>query len=399
MRVLNPAKELCPRVGVIGAGQLARMMYAPATSLGLELHLLAEGPETAAAQIFSRVRVGDYTDPAVLAAFAAEVDVITFDHEHVPTAILRRLQATGHLVRPGPDALQYAQDKWLMRRHLSEVLDAPAPLWRVCADAGELAGFGHEIGWPIIAKASRGGYDGHGVWKISGPQECTIPFAEALEVSAGEQVVILAEEFIDFSRELSVLAVRSVDGEVRSYPVSETIQRDGVCRETITPVPGLSPGQQGEIEALGRAIADQIGVVGVLAVEMMQRLDGSVVVNELAMRPHNTGHWTIDGAATSQFENHLRAVAGLPLGSTELRSPVAVMVNILGGDRVDLVGGLAEVTAAYPDLRVELYGKQVRPGRKVGHVNLCGDDVGRCLARARSAAAFLTNRDVDPANC
>lgn len=377
-------------IGVIGGGQLARMMVAPAISLGVNLRLLAEGPDVGAARVCKDVTVGDYTDPGVVRAFAAGCDVITFDHEHVPTRILRELVAEGQLVRPGPDALQHAQDKLLMRQRLSRTLDAPAPSWQHCPDQATLREFGDRTGWPIIAKASRGGYDGHGVWKLAGPTEASIPFAGARTESAGEPVQIIAEEFVDFARELSIIVVRSPSGQALAYPVSETVQRAGVCRETITPAPGLSDEQAIQITKLGLDIADELQVVGVLAVELMQRATGQVLVNELAMRPHNTGHWTIDGARTSQFENHLRAVLDLPLGDPRARDQWCVMVNILGGERTDLTGGLRHCFARDPQLRVELYGKQVRPGRKVGHVNCAGDDLDEVRARAWHAANYLT---------
>jgi len=376
-------------IGVIGGGQLARMMYAPAISLGVNLRLLAEGPDVGAARVIKDVVVGDYTDDATVREFAAGCDVITFDHEHVPTRILRDLVAEGTLVRPGPDALEHAQDKLLMRQRLTRALAAPAPIWRHCPDAATLQRFGDEMGWPIVAKASRGGYDGHGVWKLAGPQDCNQPFDESKDASAGELVEIIGEEFIDFARELSVLVVRSASGQAVCYPVTETVQREGVCRETITPAPGLAPARAAEISRLGLDIADELQVVGVLAVELMQRRDGSVVINELAMRPHNTGHWTIDGAHTSQFENHLRAVLDLPLGDPRARDPWCMMVNVLGGGVDDLTSELLHCFARDPRLRVEFYGKQLRPGRKVGHVVCYGDDLDEVRGRAQHAARYL----------
>lgn len=376
-------------IGVIGGGQLARMMYAPAIALGVHLRLLAEGPDVGAARVIKDVVVGDYTDEATVREFAADCDVITFDHEHVPTRILHGLVADGKLVRPGPDALEHAQDKLLMRQRLTRALDAPAPVWRHCPDAAALRAFGDEIGWPIIAKASRGGYDGHGVWKLAGPADCDQPFVESKDESAGEVVEIIGEEFIDFTRELSVLIVRSPSGQAVAYPVSESVQQAGVCRETITPAPDLTDEQAASITRLGLDIADELQVVGVLAVELMQRRDGSVVVNELAMRPHNTGHWTIDGAHTSQFENHLRAVLDLPLGDPRSRDPWCVMVNVLGGTITDLTSELLHCFARDPRLRVEFYGKQVTPGRKVGHVVCYGEDLDEVRARAQHAARYL----------
>ena len=317
-------------IGIVGGGQLARMMNEAATPLGLGVRLLAEAEGTSAAQVVPGTDVGDYTDAATLGAFARGVDAVTFDHEHVPTDLLRGLQDAGTAVRPGPDALVYAQDKAAMRERLTG-LDIPAPAWRVTRTP---------------------------------------------------------EEFVPFTREMSVLVVRRPGGESVVYPVSETVQRDGICHETTTPAPGLDPAYAVEIQAFATRIADELGVVGVLAVELMERPTGEVVVNELAMRPHNTGHWTIEGAATSQFENHLRAVLDLPLGSTDLTAPVVVMSNVLGGSNPDLVGSLP-VVLANPDVRVHLYGKSVKPGRKVGHVTVRGTDVAATQEAARAASAHL----------
>ena len=384
-------------IGIVGGGQLARMMNEAATPLGLRVRLLAEAPQTAAAQVVPDTTVGDYADAATLSDFAADVTAVTFDHEHVPTGLLAALEASGTPVRPGPTALEFAQDKAAMRARLS-ALGVPCPAWRVVATPQELADFAAETGWPVIAKTSRGGYDGKGVWKVAGPQEAEAPFA-ALQHALGPterdtaadapaDAVIVAEEFIPFTRELSVLVARRPGGEAVAYPVTETVQRDGICHETTTPAPGLDAARAAALEALGRRIADELGVVGILAVELMERPDGEIVVNELAMRPHNTGHWSIEGAVTSQFENHLRAVADLPLGSAALRAPVAVMTNVLGGVNPDLVGSLNRVLAD-PDVRVHLYGKGVKPGRKVGHITVLGADVDAARRSARAAAAIL----------
>ncbi|MDO5082391.1 5-(carboxyamino)imidazole ribonucleotide synthase [Arachnia propionica] len=374
------------RVGIIGGGQLARMMQQAAIALGIEVRLLAEASDASAAQVIPLTTVGDHDDEETLAAFAGDCDVITFDHEHVPTALLRRL-GDEVAVRPGPHALQFAQDKALMRQRLSG-MGVPCPRFAICRDEEQLLAFGREEGWPIIAKTSRGGYDGKGVWRLDAPDEAAEPFRGKPEVSAGEEVVIVAEEFIDFERELSVVVARSPRQAV-VYPVSETVQRDGVCVETITPAPGLPDGKAAELQELGLRIAGELDVVGVLAVELMAARDGRVVVNELAMRPHNTGHWSIDGARTSQFENHLRAVLDLPLGSPAMTCDVAVMANVLGGAETDLTGALQHVHARDPEVAVQLYGKQVRPGRKVGHVTACDSDRDRALARARHAARYL----------
>ena len=368
-------------IGVIGGGQLARMLHA--ASIGLGLRLLAEGPDVSAAQVVHEVTVGDYTDSATVAEFASGCDVVTFDHEHVPTQILHDLEAAGIAVRPGPEALVHAQDKAVMRSRLG-AMGIPCPRNEVVADEAALVAFAEREGWPVIAKISRGGYDGKGVWKLDGPSGAGVPFA-GLRADA----VVIAEEFVDFTRELSVLVVRRPGGQAVVYPVSETVQTNGICTATTTPAPGLRADQVRDLQAMGLRLAQELGVVGVLAVELMQSADGSVVVNELAMRPHNTGHWSIDGAVTSQFENHLRAVADLPLGSTALTDPVSVMVNVLGGRCTDLLAGLDGVFAADRGIRVQLYGKDVVPGRKVGHVTAVGDDLEQTTARAWRAARYL----------
>lgn len=367
-------------VGVIGGGQLARMMYAPATRLGIRLRVLAEGPEVSAALVAHDVVVGDHNDPETVAAFAGECDVVTFDHEHVPTGLLRDLEAAGAVVRPGPEALIHAQDKAVMRERLA----AYAPAYRTVTDAAALKEFGEAQGWPIIAKAARGGYDGKGVWKLDGPAD-----ADELFGGVGEGTTIVAEELVDFTRELSALVVRSPSGQAVAYPVSESIQTNGVCTETLTPAPGLTDDQAVAAQRLALGVAHELGVVGMLAVELMERRDGTVVINELAMRPHNTGHWTIDGAHTSQFENHLRAVLDLPLGDPGTRAPWTVMHNVLGGTVDDLPSALLHCFARDRRLRVELYGKEVRPGRKVGHVVAYGDELASVRRRAEHAANYL----------
>jgi 5-(carboxyamino)imidazole ribonucleotide synthase len=370
-------------VGIIGGGQLARMMHAASIGLGINVRLLAEGPDTSAATVVHDVTVGDYTDPDTVRSFAAGCDVVTFDHEHVPAGLLRDLESAGVVVRPGPAALIHAQDKAIMRDRLT-ALGAPCPISRVVIDEAALAAFGEELGWPIVAKTSRGGYDGKGVWRLDSALEAGKPFA-----GVTDGVQIIGEEFVDFARELSALVVRSPSGQAAAYPISESVQQNGICVETITPAPDLADEQAVAAQQLALMIAHELGVVGVLAVELMQRADGSVVVNELAMRPHNTGHWTIDGAHTSQFENHLRAVLDLPLGDPSSKESWIVMANVFGGRLEDLPSALLHCFARDRRLRVQLYGKQVRPGRKVGHVTTFGDDLAETRKRARHAAAYL----------
>ena len=371
-----------PRLAVVGGGQLARMMAEPAAALALRLRLLAEAEGVSAAQVIPDHVVGDYRDLATLRAVTAGCQVVTFDHEHVPTEHLRALEADGLAVRPGPDALVHAQDKAVMRERL-RALDVPCPRNAVVASTADVEAFG----FPCVLKTTRGGYDGKGVWFVTSAAECEEPFATA----AAAGVALLAEERVDFRRELSALVARSPSGQAAAYPIVASTQRDGICHEVVAPAPDLSDGLALEAQRIALTIAKALAVTGVLAVELFETTDGRVLVNELAMRPHNTGHWTQDGAVTSQFENHLRAVLDLPLGSPSPRARWTVMVNILGGpDRVGrLYDGYPHALARDPRLRVHLYGKELRPGRKVGHVNAYGDDLDDCLERARHAAAWF----------
>ena len=381
-----------PRLAVIGGGQLARMMQPAAIDLGLTLRLLAEEPESSAAQVVRAQVVGDYADLPTLLAAVEGCDVVTFDHEHVPSDHLRALEAAGHACRPGPAALQHAQDKAVMRERLDR-LGIPAPRHRMVADLDEVSRFADEVGgYPVVLKVTRGGYDGHGVWVVSDDTAA----GEVLDRAGAATTphAVLVEERVEFRRELSALVARSPSRQLAAYPVVESVQRDGICHEVTAPAPGLDPDLAVQAQRLAMRLADELDVVGILAVEMFQTHDGQVLVNELAMRPHNTGHWSIEGAVTSQFENHLRAVLDLPLGDPDARSAWSVMVNILGGDTGDLYAGYPHVLARDPGARVHLYGKAVRPGRKVGHVTVCGDDLDDVRARARHAAGWFAGDPV-----
>lgn len=372
-----------PTLAVIGGGQLARMMAQPAIALGLPLRLLAEAPGVSAAQVVVDHQVGDYRDLETLRRVTEGCAVVTFDHEHVPTEHLHALEADGIAVRPGPDALVHAQDKAVMRERLT-ALGVPCPRHAVVDDVAAVEAFG----FPCVLKTTRGGYDGKGVWVVRSAEEC----AEPLRTAAETGVRLLAEELVDFRRELSALVARSPSGQAAAYPVVASTQLDGICHEVVAPAPDLDEDLAGQAQSIALRVAGELDVTGVLAVELFETTDGRILVNELAMRPHNTGHWTQDGAVTSQFENHLRAVMDLPLGSPAPRARWTVMVNILGGERADvghLYDGFPHAMARDPHLRVHLYGKDLRPGRKVGHVNAYGDDLEDCLERARHAAAWF----------
>ncbi|MBX9424864.1 MULTISPECIES: 5-(carboxyamino)imidazole ribonucleotide synthase [Streptomyces] len=370
-----------PVVGMVGGGQLARMTHEAGIPLGIKFKLLSDTPQDSAAQVVSEVVIGDYRDLDTLRDFARGCDVITFDHEHVPTEHLRALEADGIPVRPGPDALVHAQDKGVMRARLDEI-GAPSPRHRIVADPEDAAAFAAEVGgFPIILKTVRGGYDGKGVWFVRTPEDARDPFL------AG--VPVLAEEKVDFARELAANIVRSPHGQAVAYPVVESRQVDGVCDTVIAPAPDLSEELSGQAQELALRIAKELGVVGHLAVELFQTTDGRILVNELAMRPHNSGHWTQDGAITSQFANHVRAVLDLPLGDPRPRATWTVMCNVLGGDYPDMYTAYLHCMARDPQLKIHMYGKDVKPGRKVGHVNTYGDDLDDVLERARHAAGYL----------
>ncbi|NKY22498.1 5-(carboxyamino)imidazole ribonucleotide synthase [Cellulomonas denverensis] len=377
-----------PVVAVVGGGQLARMMAPAATALGLHLRVLVEDAVSSAAQVVVDAPVGEAGDPVAVERLVSGAAVLTFEHEHVPNALLTELGRRGVPVHPGPDALVHAQDKIVMRTRLT-ALGVPCPRWAALDSAADLDRFldaapGERA---AVVKTARGGYDGKGVRVVRDAAEAADWFSAA---AAGTGAPLLAEELVPFTRELAVLVARTPSGEVRTWPVVESVQRDGVCAEVTAPAPGLDPATAAEADRIGRTVAEGLGVTGVLAVELFELPDGGLLVNELAMRPHNSGHWTIDGAVTSQFEQHLRAVLDLPLGATEARAPWTVMVNVLGSARESLTDALPLID---PQVKVHLYGKAVRPGRKLGHVTVTGDDLTAVRERARVAAALIRGEE------
>lgn len=387
-----------PLVAMVGGGQLARMTHQAAIALGQSLRVLANTADEPAAQVAPDVVLGSHTDLEDLRRVATGATALTFDHEHVPTELLEKLVAEGVNVLPPPEALVHAQDKLVMRRRL-QALGAPVPRYLGIEDPdalGELDGFAAEIGGPLVVKAARGGYDGRGV-------EMTRDLAHAREV-AGDYlaggVSVLVEERVALRRELSALVARSPFGQGAAWPVVETVQRDGICVQVIAPAPELAPEVAADAQRLALRLAAELGVVGVLAVELFETTDGVLVVNELAMRPHNSGHWTMDGSRTSQFEQHLRAVLDYPLGDTDATVPVTVMANVLGAAQTPEMGideRLHHLFARMPDARVHLYGKTERPGRKVGHINFLGteaagpQDLAELRERAELAAHWLSH--------
>ena len=372
-----------PRVGAIGGGQLARMMGDAAAAAKVEFSVLAEAAGSSA-QAFAST-VGDYNQLSVVERFAETVDVITFDHEHVPLEVLSSLEAASVSVQPPSKALAFAQNKLKMRQRLS-ALNLPMPVWREIKTADDLTEFIGSVGGVAILKTPIGGYDGKGVRVVRSVADAK-DWLDNIDDFGGS---LLAEEKVDFVRELAQLSARNTNAEFAAWPLVETRQVDGVCAVVIAPAPNSSSEMLERCEQIARAIAEDLGVTGVLAVEMFEARDGRILINELAMRPHNSGHFSIEGSATSQFEQHLRAVAGLPLGPTNLLAGHAVMVNLLGtGETNTFVEHFALVAERHPAVHLHAYGKAARKGRKMGHVTVVDDDLDFALAEANAAAAVL----------
>jgi 5-(carboxyamino)imidazole ribonucleotide synthase len=349
-------KSHFPTVGIIGAGQLARMSVAPATALGITLKLFAQSKNDSAAQICDHV-VGDYKDLKEVLNFSRQCDVVTFEHELVPLSVIKGLEAEGIRVYPSSSSFVYSQDKGAMRAFLS---DLPSPEWSVIDRVEQVETF------PVMAKAISGGYDGRGIWRISS--------RAMLDEVIENNPQLLIEELIDFDSEIAVMVARSPHGQVSTWAVTETVQENGICVRTIAPAHSATPLVAEKAASLAIVIAQRVGLVGVMAVEFFVRGE-DVFINELAMRPHNSGHWTIEGAVTSQFEQHLRAVLDLPLGETTMRADFVVMGNILGGDKTDMYRPYLHLMARNPELKIHQYMKEVRPGRKIGHVTALGKDL------------------------
>ncbi|AKS35409.1 phosphoribosylaminoimidazole carboxylase [Mycolicibacterium goodii] len=377
---------------MIGGGQLARMTHQAAIALGQTLRVLAVDPADPAAQVSPDIVLGSHTDYDALVKVARGATVVTFDHEHVPTEHLDKLVADGVTVAPPPEALVHAQDKLVMRRRLAD-LGAPIPRFIEVTTPEEAEKFSREIDGAAVVKTIRGGYDGRGVVLLDTPEEAREVAAKYLS----DGVPILIEERVTMRRELSALVARSAFGQGSAWPVVQTVQRDGICVEVIAPAPDLSDELAAGAQRLGLRLAAELGVIGVLAVELFETTDGRILVNELAMRPHNSGHWTMDGSVTSQFEQHLRAVLDYPLGETSARADVIVMSNVLGAPEtptMSLDERIHHLFARMPDAKVHMYGKGERPGRKLGHVNLVGkpgEDVAAVRERANRASHWLSH--------
>lgn len=372
-----------PTVGIVGGGQLARMMVEASIRLGIGVRVLSERSDDSAARVCPEVDLGSPNDPQALLDFARTVDVVTLDHELVDLDALEAVRSTGVDVYPSPTALRFAKDKLHQRTAFADA-GLPVPPFADTPRVDDFVRFGDQHGWPVVAKAQQGGYDGRGVWVVSDEAAAHVLFAEV----GHRGIALLAEAFVQIRQELAVIVVRRPSGQAVIYPVVETVQRDGICHEVLAPAP-VAPEVAAEAMLIGGRIAELTGATGVIAMELFLTEDGRLLINEVATRPHNSGHFTIDGCITSQFENHLRGVLDWPLGSTDLLAPAVVMANLLGRDKESLA---ARVPAILEDDRVHvhLYGKSVRPGRKVGHVNVLDRDLERARRRAAAVAAALT---------
>ena len=361
-----------PRVGVIGAGQLARMMAVPASDLGIDFKVFAAIPNDSAAQV-SHFVLGDYTNIDSILEFAKSCDVLTFEHELVPQSVIKAVEAAGIKVYPQSESFTYSQDKLEMRKKIAE-LNLPNPKWQ------KYQGEGCEIGFPLIAKLPSGGYDGRGVFQIDSEAQL-----QELHIKAG---TLLLEEKLNFDYEISVMVARSPHDQAATWPATLTIQSDGICTSTVTPVPEISDALANKVQAAALEIASGISLVGVMAVEMFI-IGENFYINELALRPHNSGHWSIEGSETSQFEQHLRAILDLPLGSTALRTKFTVMGNVLGGEKSDMYRPYLHLMARAPNLKFHQYGKEVKPGRKIGHVTMCGENLLQLQQEVAHAVDYM----------
>lgn len=374
---------------MVGGGQLARMTHQAVIALGQSLRVLSAGPDESAALVAHDVVIGAHDSYDDLRALAEGCDVVTFDHEHVPGELISRLAGSGVDVRPSAEALLFAQDKLAMRERLAG-LGVAVPRWAEVRTQAEIERFA-DGRWPIVLKAARGGYDGRGVWVVPDVETATRVLTEAH--AAG--IRMLAEEKVDLHRELAAVIARSPFGQVSTWPVVQTVQESGICVEVIAPAPDLDEELAGNATELAIRIATALDVTGILAVELFETRspegEHRILVNELAMRPHNSAHWTIEGSRTSQFEQHVRAVLDYPLGSTGMTAPHVVMANVIGGapGGTGIDERVHHLMASWPHLKLHLYGKAVRPGRKIGHVTGCGGDLAALRADTAAAAAYL----------
>ncbi len=372
------------RVGILGGGQLAQMLIQAAMSLGIDTAIYERAPDSPASRLTHVNGVGAWDDLSALVRFAEQCDLLTLENEFIYAESLAALEARGFKVYPTSKTLATVQDK-LLQKQAYESAGLPVPRFASVDSPDDVLRFGQAHGWPLVLKARYGGYDGYGNATIDSPSD----IAKAWDRLAKPERRLMVEAWVAFTMELAVVVLRGHDGDVRTYPVVETIQQNHICH--VVRAPAAIPDAARENAArLAVQAVEALDGVGVFGVELFLLADDRVLLNETAPRPHNSGHYTIEGCVTSQFENHLRAVLGLPLGSTELVAPAAVMVNVLG--RRDGIAALENLRAALEvtGAHVHLYGKrEVRRGRKMGHVTALGQTVAQAESIARQAADAL----------
>jgi 5-(carboxyamino)imidazole ribonucleotide synthase len=371
------------RLGIFGGGQLAQMLTQAAVSLGVETVIFERVADSPAGRLTQAEIVGAWDDPALLDLFASRCDLVTLENEFVDAAILAGLEARGLPVYPSAATLAVVQDK-LLQKECAVAAGLRVPAFRRVESPDDLLAAADELGWPLLLKARRNGYDGYGNATVRSPGD-VLPAWERLTRGGSP---LLAEAFVPFSRELAVMVVRGRDGEARAYPVVETVQRQHICHLVRAPAP-IAATEAAEAAALAVAVVEAVSGVGIFGVELFALEEGQILFNELAPRPHNSGHYTIEACVASQFENHLRAVLGWPLAPTEQRAP-AVMVNLLGR-RAGPVGSSALRDAlGVPGAHLHLYGKrESRVGRKMGHVTALGATLAEAEALALRAAELV----------
>lgn len=357
------------RIGVLGAGQLGRMLALAGYPLA-KTFVFYDMSGNPSAGVGVTIIDEEGKD---LEEFLSRVDVVTYEFEHLPVAIAEKI-AESKPVHPVPRALQVCQNREA-EKTLFGNLGIPTPQWRMADSAESLRQAAEELGCPVVAKSNTEGYDGKGQAVLRSPDD-----AEQAWASIGHNR-LMVEKFVEFTREVSIIAVRGIDGEVAFYPIAENVHHEGILRYSIAPAPSLGNELEEKADGYIRALLNELDYVGVLALELFETADG-LVANEMAPRVHNSGHWTMEGAMTSQFENHIRAVAGHPLGNTAARG-LSCMVNIIGehGD----INRILELPYAH----VHLYAKEERPGRKLGHVNVLADSYEELKWRVRNVAQFL----------
>ncbi|MBZ0329596.1 5-(carboxyamino)imidazole ribonucleotide synthase [Halomonas sp. ANAO-440] len=357
-------------IGVLGAGQLGRMLALAGYPLANRFTFLDTTGHPSAG-------IGDvmvYTDQHHLDDFLAKVDLVTYEFEHLPVALVQAIEEL-RPVYPSSEAIRICQNR-AQEKALFDRLGIPTPAYRLVQSAEELEAATRELGAPVVAKSVTEGYDGKGQAVLRDPAEA----ADAWRSINHPQLVV--EAFVDFVREVSIIAVRGREGDVAFYPMAENLHVDGILRYSLAPMPDLDETVQQTADGYIRALLDELDYVGVLTLELFQTRDGQLLANEMAPRVHNSGHWTMDGAVTSQFENHLRAIQGLPLGDTSARMPTC-MVNVIGQE------GDAAAILAIEDAHLHRYDKSERPGRKLAHVNLLAPTHAELLEKVHACACLL----------